>query len=112
MTRYYILLERLSTSFLSLSMAALQGPKLIGITTTFLPFYKKGYDGISLSPSSFIISHPPSPLDEFLKVPVFVAQHVWAIVDTQVGHAAGIVHIRQELESVQDEGVSTFQQSI
>lgn len=41
-----------------------------------------------------------------------MAQHVWAIVDTQVGHAAGIVHIGQELESVQDEGVSTFQQSI
>ena len=35
-----------------------------------------------------------------------MAQHVWAIVDTQVGHAAGIVHIGQELESVQDEGGS------
>ena len=41
-----------------------------------------------------------------------MAQHVWAIVDTQVGHAAGMVHIGQELESVQDEGVSIFQQSI
>lgn len=37
-----------------------------------------------------------------------MAQHVWAIVDTQVGHAAGMVHIGQELESVQDEGVSIF----